>query len=128
MTIDQIKIISALDDLEVNTNLYEQHLRQTCEYIINFYAINTIDISIVNIDVNLESCEVTYEIKLLDNKTRTSQIKKSTRDLALHLGIDYVTYIFPTSTKGTIGLKMPLPSYLSDDIKLLNKYIKDNQL
>lgn len=128
LTDEQIQIINYLDDFEENNKLYKQHLTQICEYTINFFAINTILITVANIDIDYENYEEILEIKMLDNKTRTSQIKKSTHDLALHLGVEYVKYVFPTSTKGTIGLKMPLPSFMHEQIKLLNKYQKDNQI
>ncbi len=121
-TDENIQIYNNLDYMEENYKLYKQHLTQICEYTINFFAINTIRITVANIDINYENYEEILEIKILDNKTRTSHIKKLTNDLALHLGVEYVEYVFPTSTKGTIGLKMPLPSFMHEQIKLHNKF------
>ena len=121
-TDENIQIYNNLDYMEENYKLYKQHLTQICEYTINFFAINTIRITVENIDINYENYEEILEIKILDNKTRTSHINKLTNDLALHLGVEYVEYVFPTSTKGTIGLKMPLPSFMHEQIKLHNKF------
>lgn len=125
---EQLQVLNAIDHFKKCKETLQQSLTHTCKYILNFYSINAINIEIVNIDTQLEYEEMIFEIKLIDKKIRTAQIKKSTHDLALHLGVDYVKYDFPTSTKGTVGLRMPLPPLILDDIKLVNKYSKKHNI
>lgn len=125
LTNEQIELMSATDDLKTNSEIYKNQLLQTGKYIVNYYSINSITVSLVNIHLNLDCGEVTFEIKLFN--ARTSMIKASTRELALHLGVKYVEYVFPTSTKGTVGLKMPIPFYIIDDINYIQNHIKEKQ-
>lgn len=118
--------ISILNDLEEYSQLACDFLDKSTLHIQYFFILKELQINCENIEVLFESNEIIYELSL-GAGVRVANVKNLLKELADYCDVEYIEYVYPTSTPRTIGLKIPMPEHLKKTSKYIYEANKGNE-